>query len=493
MSYIASLGRWLRGGQSNYQAVHWLWQERAANYALWDAYFHNTAYERTANGGYRDAINTELGNAAAADLAGLYNPVAQVVGLYASVFAGAFGDEIRIEPTGAGGQQLIEAINQVWQWSNLTVQKQQLCRIAATHGLCGLRIVARDHEDPARKRVYIKPEHPRIIRDMRLDDRGNVIAIQLEYDLLIGLAEKAETLTIREQLEPERIQTWRMQSNTPVPFDLSAFRAAGEPVDQVGAFDNGPGADVPNALGVVPYVALYHELSESEWGLNCFYKARAPIDRLNALECHTDIQVHQHVRATWLLAAAGAAPARFVFDDKTIIYVDTRQATSNPMAQAMVANLDLQGALAFARQQLDQIEDMLPELKATAGHFLSGQSGETVAELRKPAAEKVGLARTNYEEGLVKAQKIAASWMVLLGIADLGTGTGTREAADQAYREGFEDHRFNRRPLLQLGDTGEQPTQQTPAQPQQERTGETEPSVEVVTTNGNRTGEAVPA
>lgn len=458
-NWIAALGRLVRGGAPQ---TSWAWKDRYAVYQLWDSYYSNQAYDTLANGGQRESINTDLGNASAADLCGIYNPISQVVDLYGNVFAGAFGDEIRAETTGQAQPALIEAINQIWEWSNLTVQKQMVCRLAATHGLCGLRIVARDDPDPTRRRVYIKPEHPKTIRDMRLDDRGNIEAIQLEYDLTVGLAEQAITITIREQLEKGRIQTWRVENGEAFPFDLSTFQTDGMPLDKINDYDGGRWSDRPNALGVVPYVPLYHELSGDEWGKNAFYKARAPIDRLNALMSHTDIQVHRHVRATWLLAAAGKPPTEFVFDDLKIVYVDTQQSNSNPMAQAMVANLDLQGAIAQAKLQIDLIEDMLPELKATAGKFLSGQSGETIAELRKPAEEKIGIARANYEDAMVRADKIAVSWMILLGLVDVGTGMGSREAADAAYRGGLEDHRFNRRPLLQLGDTGT-----VQAQPQQ--------------------------
>jgi hypothetical protein len=175
--------------------------------------------------------------------------------------------------------------------------------------------------------------------------------------------------------------------------------------------------------------------------------------------------VHEHVRATWLVAAAGAAPTEFDFSGRKVIYVDQRQGGTPPMVQAMVANLDLTGALAQAKFQLDAIEDKLPELKATAGRFLSGQSGETVAELRKPAEEKIQAARDLSEDALVRAQKIAVSWGILLGIFDVGTGTESREAADRAFRDGFEDHKFNKRPML----TAEQPVMLAAPATQQEK------------------------
>lgn len=442
-NFIQALGTLIRTGQLG--QTGWVWDERKQLYDLWTGYFDNSVYDRTAEGGQRDLINASLGNAWSSDLAGLYNPVSEVVDLYLHIFGGSFGDEIRAESQNAA---VLPALAQVWEWSNINIEKRRICRMPATYGLCGLRIVARDAPAPANRRVYIRAEHPNTIRDMILDDRGNVETIQLEYDITAGLAEDAETLTIRELLEKDRIRTWRVNGSIVQPFDIGGFIADGMPVSEINAYARVEGADYPNALGVTPYVICYHDQGNDEWGRNCFYKARVAIDRYNSLISHTDIQIHEHVRATWLVAASGAAPEEFDFSGRKVIYVDQRQGGTPPMVQALVANLDLNGAIAQSKVQLDAIEDKLPELKATAGRFLSGQSGETVAELRKPAEEKIQAARDLSEDALVRAQKIALSWGILLELFDLGTGMGTREAADRAFREGREDHKFNKRPLL---------------------------------------------
>ena len=418
MNWIDAVGRMMRADPV---AMQYAWSDRHLAYDLWDAYYANTVYGRVASGGQREYINADLGNASAADLAGLYNPVAAVVDLYLHVFAGAFGKEITVD----AAPPLAAAIDQIWQWSNLTIEKQPLCRLAAMHGTVGLRIVAHDHADKAKRRVYIKPEHPKIIRDAELDDRGNVTAIQLEYDRTSGLADNASTTRIRETITKTEV---RLET---VTHGIATPREA-----------------YPNALGIVPYVLLRHEHIGETWGRNAFYKVREPLDRLNALMSHVDVQIHRHVRAKWLLAAAGAAPQEFDFGDLSLVYVDTRNSTGTPMAQPLIANLDLTGAIAQTRLQLESIEDNLPELKATQGSFLSGQSGETIAELRRPAEEKLGLARANYEDALVRAQQIAVSWGILLGLWDVGTGTGDQAAADRAYHGGYEDHAFNVRPLL---------------------------------------------
>lgn len=452
LNWITALGRTLRQDR---QSVAYAWEDRHASYLLWDAYYANTVYDTLGDGGQRENINRLLGNAAAADLAGLYNPVASVVDLYLSVFAGAFGGEIRAEPQGVATAALIDAIEQIWRWSNLTIEKQPLCRFAATHGTAGLRIVARNAPDARMRRVWIKSEHPRTIRDVELDERGNVTAIQLEYDLTTGLAENAQTIRVREELDKESFRTWRIMGGTLIPFDLIAM------------VDNGPLARYDNALGIVPYVLLRHEHIGETWGRNAFYKQHGPIDRLNALISHIDVQIHRHVRAKWLIAASGGAPTSIDLGDLSVAYVDTRASASPPMAQALVAPLDLSGALAQARLQMDAIEDGLPELKATQGKFLAGQSGETIAELRKPAEEKIALARANYEDALIRAQQIAVSWGVLLGLWNVGTGMGDRAAAEAAYHDGYEDHRFNARPLLAMGSGKSEPIQ--PPAPQDMR------------------------
>jgi len=435
-NWLAAVSRLLR---RDHRQTSWAWIDRQSSYLLFDSYYANTAYERLFDGGQRDAINASLGNAAAADIAGLYNPVANVVDLYLNVFGGNFGDEIQVEPTGNATPALVNVIGQIWRWSNLSVEKQPLCRYAATHGNVGLRIVARNDPDLTKRRVYLKPEHPRIIRDLERDERGNITAIQLEYDVTSGLAEKATTITVREELTTEMIRSWRVSGGTSlVPYDLFAKA------------DNGPRWEYPNALGIVPYVLLRHEYTGDTWGRNAFYKALSPLNRLNALITHVDVQVHRHVNGVLFIAASGAAPTTIDLSGLKVAYVDTRNSATTPFMQWMVAPLDLLGAIAEINLQLDMIEDSLPELKATAGKFLSGQSGQTIAELRKPAEEKVNLARANYESALIDAQKIAVSWMVLLGMADVGTGMGTRAAADAAFAGGYEDHRFNTRPLLSL-------------------------------------------
>lgn len=441
------------------------WIERRVAYDRYTAYYENRIYDRTADGGQRDAINRALGNAEAVDLDGLYNPIASVVDLYQHVLGGAFAEgpedqdasTIRIVPgRTAQAAALQAAITQIWHWSNMTMERQPLCRLAANLGTCGLRVVA----SPSRQRVYLKVEHPGIIQDVELDDRGNVRGIVLEWDEVIGLGADQEPITIREELTKAQFATYRLHAGQAIPYDRQTRQ------------DRGPGAVQPNDLGLVPYVLVQHGYTGEPFGHNAYHRVLPALDRLNALLSHIDIQIHQHVRVNWFVAAPGAGPQEFDLSGQKVIYLNTSIGGGTPVIRPLLADLNLGEATAQARMQLNLIENMLPELKAVSGTFLSGISGQTVSELRKPAEDALLLARTNYEHALVRAQQIALSYGILYRLWDLGSGMGTVDAADRAYQEGLEDHRFAPRPALTgtavAQETGQAPMLRQPVAPGQE-------------------------
>lgn len=397
------------------------WSERAAAFHLWDAYYTNAAYEATTNGGYRDAINAMLGAQRAQELAGLFNPVARVIDLYAHVLNGAFGRDIMIDPASTQ-TNLLPLLEQVWQWSNMSILQQLLCQWTPLHGTSGLRIVA----DSVRRRVYQKVEHASIIRDVELDPRGNVIDIELQYTDTRGIGDQQETVTIRERQTKQRIQQWRVERGGVLTLI----------------------SDQPNTLGVVSYVLVPHIITATPFGFNAFFRVRTALDHLNSLITHLHLQIHDHLNAPMIIAGSGKAPDYFDLSGRTVMYVDTSSGATQPSINFAVSNLDLGATLEAIKHQISLIKDELPELKATEGEFLAGQSGETIAQLRQPAEDRLKRARVNYEDALVRSQQIALSWGILLGLWDVGTGMGTREAADAAYKRGLLNHRFADRPIL---------------------------------------------
>lgn len=431
MNWLSALGRLARGMPPEAGSA---WGDRVSVFNVWAGYVANTIYLPQSEGGQREAINATLGNGESADLVGAYNPCAQIVDAYLNIYGGRFGEEIQIDNT-----RLRPHIDQIWQWSMIERQRPLLCRIPATYGTMGLRIV--DDVD----RIRIKPEHPSIIRSVEDDAYGNITGIELEYEETRGLGDDAKTLTIREVLTRETLETYRVDIAGGLhPFDVRTWR-------------DDRGAVQPNTLGVVPYVLVQHEYDGTIWGKNAFHRIRAPLDRVNALITHTDVLIFRHLNGVLLMAADGPAPTSIDLTGLKVAYLNTTGSTKPPFVEWLVAKLDLPAALAQVLAQIDLIQDSAPETRIMAGKYLSGQSGETVIQLRKAAEEAILLARSNAEHGLVTAQKIALSLGIIRGLWDLGTGTGSKEAADRAYQTGLEDHAFIARPAFRSEARATQP------------------------------------
>lgn len=420
-------------------------ESRRLLYKLWWAYFDNSIYNNTENGGYKDLVNTWLGDAKVGNLSPLFNPVERAVRAYEYVFDGGFGDEIQIDrkinKERTVNNAIVEPINQIWKWSNINAWKNELLIKTAALGTCGLRI----HyvNDDNGKRIFLLPEHPSRIKFVERDERDNITQIVLEY-------EQMEGEFLDDTGENPRLLHRYVEYMSRDKFWMTRDGQWWNYIDQK-EVDTKEEATVKNILGIVPYVLVTQSKIGADFGVPCFYGHERQIDQINALTAHINQQIRRHVTATWLIEGGGPAPEKIIMGDQVIWYVQREAGTSSQVsAKDLVSNLNLESAISQQSKLIDELTNAIPEMKATDGQFLSHQSGGTVAQLRLPAEQRILGARTNIESAFVKAQQIALSLGILHNMWDLGNGMGTREIADAAYAEGLEDHRFNKRPALPL-------------------------------------------
>lgn len=427
--------------------------ERRQLFKINESYYNNNVYDRLNDGGALDLINEFLGELRSNEIKGIYNSVKRVVDVHAhSVFAGAYGQEIKIAETTSDNRlvhpAVFPAMTKIANWSNFDQELERYVRYGALFGTVGIRIIAKvgkgfPDDDPKERRVYLEFEHPSTIINAIRDKRGNVKSIITEYVVNTGdlkldnRGESVKQRTVRELMTQKVVE--RVTENRTGGFSVIPFNVGGEEHKKL-----------TNQLGVTPYVIVHHEPKSGLFGSWCFQGVERKLDVTNALSAHLDKQIVRHVKAAWVVAASGEPPENIKLSGQDIIWFRLDEGVSAPTIQPMVANLSLSDVQAKITNNLDEIADSLPELKATDGKYLSGQSGETVAQLRLPAEVRVLAARKRYEDGLIRASKIAMSWGILLGIFDFETGTGTREAADQAYGEGRLDHRYEVRDALPL-------------------------------------------
>jgi hypothetical protein len=408
---------------------------RTDRYAMNRAMLKNTAYRLEASGGFRETILKETFNLDSADdtpLVGAYNPVRTIVDAYQNVFRGTFGQDIKIDEKVDErdvNPKLTDPkdnpLRNLWKWSLLDTHKSILQEWAANFGTVGLRIVARDNTDPAQRRVSIQLDHPSVIKDFNEDDRGNVTEIELEYQVMSGnIGEKREPVTVHEVLTKERfIKT----------------------VDDKNVLD----ADQQkNALGVCPYVLLRHRDDGNEFGRWAYDGSEEIIHWLNWIITNQGESVRAHAWPEWFAAAGGPKPTEFPIGRRKVAYVQQEKDTPTPIFEPLVPALDQGGALAFWSELITRLHDRQPELVLSSTKVLSGQSGETIAKLQIAGEAAILRARAQYEDALKRALQIGLSQGVLLSLWDIGTGMGSVEQADNAFRTGLEDFAFAERPAL---------------------------------------------
>jgi len=428
--------------------------DRRRVYLLLEAYYYNTIYNREIWQGSLDYVNRELGEAAARDLSGLFNPIERGTELYAqNIFAGNFGDEIFLaDSVGTKNkprklnEKIIDPLEQIWEWSNFNSgEKERFPRLGSMLGTVGIRVVAKVGKDwpndsVDERLVYIQFEHPSIIEDYSKNEQQDITQVLtthrvVEGDIQINDPETSRSIEVYKTLMNEKVfETYKNDQ----PYD--------EVVDAV----DGEFASCPNILGTVPYVLAFHRKLEGNWGAWWFMGSENPIDRLNSLIAHINRQIIRHVRVKWLVSSKGNPPREVNFSDTSVLFIKLmpEQQSNDTHIEALVSNLKLDDAIKQATTIMSELRDRMPELKATDGDFLSNTTGQTIAQLRTPAVDRLKVARANYESALIKAQKMALAYGILLGLWDVGSGKGDIESVQRAIKEKLFDHKFNERDYL---------------------------------------------
>lgn len=430
--------------------------DRRKVYQLLEAYYFNIVYNREIWHGSLDYINRELGEAAAKDLSGLFNPIERGTELYAqNIFSGNFGDEIFLADTvGTKNKprplnaEIVDPLERIWEWSNFNSgEKERYTRLGSMLGTVGIRIVAKvgknwPNDLPEERLVYLQFEHPSIIDDYSKNEQQDITEILTTHRVVEGDIDIQEPTTSRSVEIYKTLMT------------IKEFRTLknNQPYDEVVDSVDGEFATCPNILGVVPYVLAFHRKLESPWGAWWFLGSENPIDRLNSLIAHINRQIIRHVRVKWLVSSKGNPPREFNFSDTSVLFIKLmpEQSSNDTHIEALVSNLKLDDAIKQATTLMSELRDRMPELKATDGDFLSNTTGQTIAQLRTPAVDRLKVARANYESALIKAQKIALCYGILLGLWDVGTGKGSLKAVQDALQQKKLDHKFNERDYLTI-------------------------------------------
>jgi hypothetical protein len=411
------------GARFRDQPFLWDWQSWANNYAEWKLRYNGSIYRTRSEGGLLDAIYRDLtGLDCTDDEDKTTKIVAQVttkpiVDPYQSCLSGSFGpgQELDLDEDAKGeppSDALREAVTAIWADSRLDTNKEPYQYYLANYGTCLLRVVARYDPDPARRKATVRVEHPRRLKDYDTDADGHVVDVLLSYEILGGeLGEKRRVIKVEERL-------------TKTSFSLTY-----DGIEQL------KGEQLVNRLGVCPIVVAMHARDDdSDRGLPAHYGAWQTIDWINLIATAQGWSVYDHGYPEWLAAGAGDPPTNFMLGRHYAKYVKLQQNDPTPFLQAIVPQLQQGEARQYWLALIAQLMQNFPEMVLADMKAISGLSGEAISNLLMPVKQLILKARARYEEQLWDALRIAQSWRILLGISDFGTGTGTAQAADAAFR-----------------------------------------------------------
>jgi hypothetical protein len=357
-----------------------------------------------------------------------FNPVPRICGFYANALGGKLGEDLEAEtPDGSPADPAVsDALSRIWRWSNLDTRLGELTTLAANQGTVGIRIVA----DADARTVSLDWDPPQLIEEVAEDGRGNVIAVRLRYDTL-----RPDGRGGRESLATDEY------------IGKDGFSRIVDGAEELDAGER------DNALGVCPYVLLRHARKPgSVFGVHAYEGSEAAIHGINYALSQTDESINAHVWPYLYAQGAGEKPKTFSTGRYTLVYSRLAQGIPAGSFEPMVPALDFAGAGAHVERLVSYVGDRQPETALEWLRVYANLSGETLQQALKRAEAACLAARVQYEDAVVRALQIALSWGVLMGLWDLGTGTGTARAADAAYDDGQgpEAFRFKARPALPL-------------------------------------------
>lgn len=411
-----------RAGWDSYNA-------RLSRYAIYEAYYDNTAY---------DAIETFSAKLKTDErlykhIRGLYNPVKRENELYvANTYQGNIDAKALTEgalPLQFDNAAFEQALPNVLRWSNLGQQLDRYVQYAALYGDAFWWIV----DDPQRERVRMELLHPSRVRDIQRDEVGNIRAAVIEY-------EREEDPQL-EQYQPSRLgslfekppkvylYTMKVTKVADTRRDPDAYGDGdvlfetfkdGEPFAYYYTAEGLPLTKWYADYGFVPMKAAHFQPTADGWGKNSFYATRRKIDELNDQASIVDDTIRRVIEP--LLKAKGVRGASDLNVSKedrdalTIIYLSNAEGD----IEALQIPVDLGSAAKNAESLLAEIERDMPLLALQRIRENGSLTAPGVRTGYSDAIAKVNSLRGNLDPALVGALQMACTIGAVRGYDGFG-------------------------------------------------------------------------
>lgn len=372
----------------------------------------------------------------------LRNPAFRVVEFYAAkLWPGTLPDALPIE---AKKQEIIPAIQQIWQWSNWNVEKQTCARWFANLGDMFIKVGTKG--DPV-DRVFLQNIEPEYVTAFDVDERGYLTYIRMDIPMTRRNAKgELEKYTHTEVWTKETYRLWEHELGLDMALD-----ALGTPTSEAALATFG--------IDFVPVVWVPFRSIGDRRGTGAFTLQLDKIDEANRQATRLHQILYRYNRALWVLTAnakdgtgrplpppkLGGQPTvpgemgRLDVGDDSIIGLPGMSDL-----ESLIPPINYADALAILNAQIDEIQRDLPELAYFDLRDAGDLSGRAVRLLLGDAIDRLIEARGNGEAGMIRAQQMALTMGAKAGLEKF-KGIGT-------FADGSFDHRFVERDAFPLSD-----------------------------------------
>jgi hypothetical protein len=411
----------------------------ADTYAALEFYYHNNGlYALLQQDLMTNGIWTE-------GMIGLRNPAHRVVEFYvAKLWPGHIPEAL---PIICDNTKVVDAVHQIWKWSNFGGMKQVFARWFACFGDSFIKVATKTSAEG--QQVYFQNIKPAYVTDIKVDERGFIVFARIDIPLTreVNGVEKSYFHTEIWDKSTQLYQRWETSGGP-----ITSKNRLGNPIEQKTFSEFG--------IDFVPIVhAKFQDVGESR-GVGAFTHALDKIDEANRMATRLHQLLYRFNDVIFALEANAMdgmgrplpAPSMnldsITSDDGT---TTTTIGTGTKVARLpgtsklvpMVPDLKYDDALSILNAHIQELERDLPEMAYFRLREQSRDlSGRAVRYLLSDAVDKIREARGNAETALARADEMA---LTIGSNLEIFPGIGS-------YENGDFEHSFADREVIPLSE-----------------------------------------
>jgi len=377
----------------------------------------------------------------------LRNPANRAVEFHVShLWPGALP---RAMPISAKKPGVVNAIAQVWDWSNWGNEKQLAARKFANLGDLFLKVPTHRGVNGEVSQVFLQVLEATNVIDFRKDARGFLTYIRIDTFQMRETKEGSEQI-VRTEIWNKAEDRYRIYEHT---------KAKGTPIKQLGDATIDKPIQESFGFDFIPIVhAKFRDLGEARGG-NCYVHALDKIDEANMMATRLHQILFRYNKPTTVVMANSEDSSGRPLPAPTVMDRDNNSEEEGPIKQGdedvwelpgysklehLVPNLQYADALSILNGQVQELENDLPEILYYELKEKGELSGKALQTMLSGAVDRALEARGNAETALIRAQQMA------LTIGQLRELEGFDASVIGTFENGDFIHSFLERDVIPL-------------------------------------------